>query len=49
MIADLHIHYPIHLITGGSHRHTGIGSDVAEQICSGNALRLLRTHWRPGT
>ena len=37
MIADLHIHYPIHLITG------------VEQICSGNALRLLRTYWRPGT
>ncbi len=64
----------------GSHRHTGIGSDldgfvkptlagienaedlgklegrlvehygsdVAEQICSGNALRLLREYWRPG-
>ena len=25
------------------------GNDVAEQICSGNALRLLRTYWRPGT
>jgi hypothetical protein len=24
------------------------GASVAEQICSGNALRLLRTYWRPG-
>jgi microsomal dipeptidase-like Zn-dependent dipeptidase len=24
-------------------------AQVADRICSGNALRLLRTYWRPGT
>ena len=114
MIADLHIHYPMHLLADpdedaalaamvrrrgrarlrdwlraldidtlhewtGGHRHTGIGTDLdgfvkpalagiesasdmakleerivgrygaeaAEQITSGNALRLLRSYWRP--